>query len=475
MICTRFGHVLRKNCALRKPVLARCFSNDQKSLSIDRSGLFQWAPQLDPVELAKVKQPESDFARYLKDRIRVRGPIPVAEYMREALTNPRYGYYMNRDVFGKEGDFTTSPEISQLFGEMVGIWCVSLWMQLGKPSKMRIVEFGPGRGTLMADVARTMTQFPGARESISIHLVDASPFLKDMQYCTLLRTLDRDSFDTLMMLKTESAHSEANSALPVMGPRRPGDSVTIASVPVSWHDTLETIPDGPTLILAHEFFDALPVYQFQVVRGQWCERLVDIDNSLQTPYHFRRVVSQGATPAVVMLMRRARDLARKQAKEGDAVEVCPAGVSIAQDFAKRIGQHRGAALIIDYGEDHPLTDSLMAIRKHKFVDLFDNPGSADLSAWVDFQSLRFAAAASKADVSTFGSVWQRDFLLRLGIEARATSLLQTMSEKDAADLYESYVRLLDPEQMGKSYKVMAFASKDLQPEGLAASFELTRT
>jgi NADH dehydrogenase [ubiquinone] 1 alpha subcomplex assembly factor 7 len=339
-------------------------------VQIDRSELYQWDKQPAETELAKVKQPETEFIRYLKDFIKIRGPIPVAEYMREVLTNPKFGYYMNRDVFGEKGDFTTSPEISQLFGEMVGIWVYSNWLQLGKPAQFRLVEFGPGRGTLMADVLRTASQFPGFSSAVSIHFIEASPYLKDMQYTSLLKCLKQ--------------------AVPQPLDRK--DSVQINGTHVSWHPSLETIPAGPTVVLAHEFFDALPVYQFQYTKRGWAERLVDLDTSLESPYHFRYVLAPGSTPAVVTFMRRARNM---NVAEGDSVEVCPAGVAVAHDIAKRVGQHKGAALLVDYGENRALAQSLQAIRAHKFVDVFDNPGSADLSAWVDFNSLRYAAQSSK--------------------------------------------------------------------------------
>ncbi|MBA0814372.1 hypothetical protein Gohar_020204, partial [Gossypium harknessii] len=220
------------------------------TISIDRSGLYS------PPEHSHDPSSDSELVKHLKGIIKFRGgPISVAEYMEEVLTNPKAGFYINRDVFGAEGDFITSPEVSQMFGEMVGVWAMCLWEQMGQPKRVNLVELGPGRGTLMADLLRGASKFKNFTESLHIHMVECSPVLQKLQHQSL-KCMDEEN-------TSEGVDKRSLS--------------TLAGTPVSWHATLEQVPFGlPTIIIAHEFYDALPVHQFQRGSRGWCEKMIDV-------------------------------------------------------------------------------------------------------------------------------------------------------------------------------------------------------
>ncbi|XP_078168991.1 NADH dehydrogenase ubiquinone complex I, assembly factor-like protein (DUF185) isoform X2 [Carex rostrata] len=332
-------------------------SSPTVAVSIDRSGLCN------PPEHTHEPSSESEIVKHLKSIIKFRGgPISVAEYMEEVLTNPKSGFYINRDVFGTSGDFITSPEVSQMFGEMIGVWVMCLWEQMGQPQNVNLVELGPGRGTLMSDLLRGSSKFENFTKSLNIHLVECSPVLQKIQY-EKLKCID-DSTDT------EGAIS------------------AITNTPVSWHASLEQVPSGScTIIIAHEFFDALPIYQFQKGARGWSEKMVDVSEDSK----FRFVLSPGPTPSLLYLARRCQWAPREEVSKLEQVEVCPSAMDLTCQIAKRIDTDGGGALIIDYGKDGLISDSLQAIRKHKFVHILDDPGSADLSAYVDFASIRHSA------------------------------------------------------------------------------------
>ena len=321
------------------------------------------------------------LATRLAKRIERDGPMPFAEYM--ALNNA--AYYAGRDPFGRGGDFITAPEISQMFGEIVGLWCVDAWERLGRPAVVRLVELGPGRGVLMADALRAARLQPAFRPEV--HLVETSPALRSLQ-----RT---HGFDAV------------------------------------WHDRVETVPGGPTIWIANEFFDALPVRQFLRVNGCWHERLVDRDGS-----GFRFV----AGPA----LRRAGS-----GEDGDMAEVSPAATGMAATLAARSGY----GIAIDYGYvEPPRQPTVQAVSAHAPVDPLSRPGEADMSAHVDFAAL--ARAGREAGAAVWGPVPQGDWLKRLGIEARAAQL----GGQEAA-----LARLTGGDAMGRLFRVLAFG-----PAGAAA-------
>ncbi|XP_075494051.1 LOW QUALITY PROTEIN: uncharacterized protein LOC142531712 [Primulina tabacum] len=381
------------------------------TIAIDRSALYH------PPEHSHEPNADSELVKHLKNIIKFRGgPITVAEYMEEVLTNPKAGFYINRDVFGADGDFITSPEVSQMFGEMIGVWAMCLWEQMGQPDRVNLVELGPGRGTLLADLLRGASKFKNFTDALQIHMVECSPALQKLQYQNL-KCVTEDVADQNTEKRTIS---------------------TLAATPVSWHTMFEQVPTGlPTIIIAHEFYDALPVHQFQKASRGWCEKMVDVaENS-----SFRFVLSPQPTPATLYLMQRFKWAETDEIPKIKNVEVCPKAMDLTREIAKRIGSDGGGALIIDYGLDGIVSDSLQAIRKHKFVDILDNPGSADLSAYVDFAAIRHSAEGISG-VSVHGPMTQSQFLGSLGINFRVEALLDNCNEEQAESLRTGYWRLV---------------------------------
>lgn len=417
-------------------------SEPSSSISIDRSGLYN------PPEHSHGPSSDSELVKHLKSIIKFRGgPISVAEYMEEVLTNPKAGFYINRDVFGAEGDFITSPEVSQMFGEMVGVWAMCLWEQMGRPNKVNLVELGPGRGTLMVDLLRGASKFNNFIESLHIHLVECSPTLKDLQHRNL-KCVDEDDSNEKKTIST------------------------IARTPVSWHAALEQVPSGvPTIIIAHEFYDALPVHQFQRASVGWREKMIDVAEDSG----FRLVLSPTPTPASVFLAKRCKWATKDEIDKLNQIEVCPSAMELTESICKRIGSDGGGALIIDYGQDGVVSDSLQAIRKHKFVHILDEPGTADLSAYVDFASIRHSAQEASENVYVYGPITQSQFLGALGINFRVDTLLQNCATEEQAELLQAgYWRLVGegeapfwegpedkaPIGMGTQYLAMAIVNKN---------------
>ncbi|KAK3015296.1 hypothetical protein RJ639_006934 [Escallonia herrerae] len=425
--------------------------NPSAKLSVDRSGLYN------PPGHSHEPSSDSELVKHLKGIIKFRGgPISVAEYMEEVLTNPKAGFYINRDVFGAEGDFITSPEVSQMFGEMIGVWAMCLWEQMGQPTKVNLVELGPGRGTLMVDLLRGSSKFKNFIQSLHIHMVECSPKLRKLQHLNLKCTDEDDS--------CENVEKQSVS--------------TLSGTPVSWHAALEQVPTGfPTIIIAHEFYDALPVHQFQKAQRGWCEKMVDVSEDSG----FRFVLSPQPTPAALYLMKRFKWAKTEGTNELNQVEICPKAMELTQTIAERISSDGGGALIIDYGLDGIISDSLQAIRKHKFVDILDDPGSADLSAYVDFAAVKHSAEEI-SDVSIHGPITQSQFLGSLGINFRVEALLRNCTEEQAESLRTGYWRLVGegeapfwegpdeqaPIGMGTRYLAMAIVNKK---QGIPVPFQ----
>ncbi|XP_062106699.1 uncharacterized protein LOC133818032 [Humulus lupulus] len=429
-------------------------SQPSATLSIDRSGLYT-----PPEHSHEPTTSDSELVKHLKGIIKFRGgPISVAEYMEEVLTNPKAGFYINRDVFGAEGDFITSPEVSQMFGEMVGVWAMCLWEQMEQPKKVNLVELGPGRGTLMVDLLRGVSKFKNFIESLHVHLVECSPTLQKLQHQNL-KCVDEDITDQVDK-RTIS---------------------TLAQTPVSWHAALEQVPSGvPTIIIAHEFYDALPVHQFQRASRGWSEKMVDVSEDST----FRFVLSPQPTPATLYLAKRCKWASTEEVTKLDQIEVCPKAMELTQTIADRISSDGGGALIIDYGTNGIVSDSLQAIRKHKFVNILDNPGSADLSAYVDFASIRHSAEEVSGGVAVYGPITQSQFLGSLGINFRVDALLPNCTDEQAESLRTGYWRLVGegeapfwegpdeeaPIGMGTRYLAMAIVNKK---QGVPVPFQLT--
>ncbi|CAK0783585.1 hypothetical protein CVIRNUC_006784 [Coccomyxa viridis] len=374
-------------------------------------------------ELPPSKESETPLVKHLKALIQFRGgPITVAEYMSEVLTNPTAGYYTQRTVFGSAGDFITSPEVSQLFGEMVGIWCVWMWQELGRPGQLRLVELGPGRGTLMADLLRSTATFPDFVRSVSVDLVEVSDALREQQRSSL-------------QCSTSAAPNTSGSC---------SYESNLSGAQVRWHRSLDDVTgDIPTLYIAHEFLDALPVHHFQRTSRGWRERLVDIAHDPGDAHHLRLVLAPNETPASKLLLPpRLAALSPDERDAVDMLEVCPQGMGLAAELAKRVSQEGGAALVVDYGRDAPYPDSLQAIREHSFVHLLSQPGLADLSAHVDFSALRSSVLEAEGNAACHGPITQAHFLEALGIRERLQGLLQTASQEEGEQLISGYYRLV---------------------------------
>jgi NADH dehydrogenase [ubiquinone] 1 alpha subcomplex assembly factor 7 len=356
------------------------------------------------------------LGRRLVRRIARHGPITLADYMAEALTHPDLGYYTTSEPFGAAGDFTTAPEISQMFGELLGLWCVDCWQRLGAPDPVLLVELGPGRGTLMADALRAARLAPEFLEAIEIHLVEASPLLQKQQHQAL-------------------------------ADHRP-----------DWHDNLGEVPEGPLLVLANEFFDALPVRQYERGAQGWCERLVVLGPDGAS-------LAFGLAPPSPLAARLVPP-ALSEAPVGSLVEVSPASLSLATELGRRVARHGGVALVVDYGRAGPETGAtLQAVREHQPHGVLESPGAADLTAHVDFAAL--AEAAREAGAAVHGPLAQSRFLGALGIEARAQALIAGASEGQARDVGTALRRLTDGNAMGELFKAMAIAAPALgTPAGL---------
>ncbi|KAI8596581.1 S-adenosyl-L-methionine-dependent methyltransferase [Dissophora ornata] len=358
--------------------------------------------------------------------------MSVAHFMRQVLVNPLSGYYMKGDVFGTQGDFITSPEISQMFGELLGIWFLVQWTNLGKPSHIQIAELGPGRGTLMMDMLRAASRFKDFRKAISgIHLIEASPGLRRVQREMLCG----------IPLSEEQADGGSREGIT--------SAVRKDGLRVHWHDVFEDLPGQFSLVVAHEFFDALPIYKFERTEEGWRELVVDLEDDPASPYHLRFVLAPGPTQASKAF---AEHPAYDHFQPGERIEISPDSFRVAHEMAKHINKNGGSALIIDYGKDHIQGDTLRGIHRHQFTHVLTHPGNVDLSADVDFEYLK---QATEKLVDSYGSVTQSHLLHSLGIGSRLDMLLAKAAASRREILIGSYHRLVDPKEMGNVYRVMA--------------------
>jgi len=379
------------------------------------------------------------------------GPLTLAEFMHEALTHPKYGYYTQGDVFGSRGDFVTSPEVSQMMGELVGIWTLCAWQQAGQPKEFRLVEVGPGRGTLMADLLRATSTFKDFANALRVHLVEVSKPMRRLQW-------------TMLRCQTMREHFGKNA-----GPNADTEDVGISFVSgatVQWHSDLEEVPSGPSVVLAHELLDALPTHRFLKTEHGWREVLVDLyDHEVEGEGScaLRFVLAPGETPASRLLLPpRLKALEPDEVAKLQAIEVSAKAMAYSQKIAQRIQEHGGAALLIDYGKDGPHESSLKAIKDHKFVDALHAPGKSDLSVDVDFSAIRQAVQEQGlgGDNKTMfhGPITQASLLHSLGIATRLESLVQHASEEQKESLLAGYERLVGTaESGGMGDKYMAVA------------------
>jgi NADH dehydrogenase [ubiquinone] 1 alpha subcomplex assembly factor 7 len=343
-------------------------------------------------------------------RISVAGPMPVSEYMSLCLTHPQHGYYTTRDPIGARGDFITAPEVSQMFGELIGIWMAASWKLMGSPTDVRVIELGPGRGTLMKDALRAATVMPGFVDAVVLHLIEISPTLQAQQEATLQRV----------------------------------------PTPIYWHHTLADVPKGPAIVIANEFFDALPIEQAIKTEEGWRERRVTVDAQGKFAYtvgrdsylHFDNV-----------LPKAVRDAPEQAIFEWRADKP-------AIDLGRRVMESAGAALIIDYGHaESAVGDTFQAVGRHSYANPLTAPGTLDLTAHVDFEAL--ARGIETMGAKTFGPIDQAVLLRRLGIETRAARLKGTSSKPRAIDLALGRLIGTGHYGMGSLFKAMAVAHPKL--------------
>ena len=334
------------------------------------------------------------------------GPMRVSDYMSLCLGHLEHGYYMARDPFGTEGDFTTAPEISQLFGEVLAAWVADVWVKLGS-GRLHLVEFGPGRGTLMADLLRLLLSVEGVKDALSVHLVETSPHLKKRQ---------------------EDALSEHN---------------------ITWHESSDSLPeDAPLIVIGNEFLDALPVRQFLFHEGRWCEQMV--------------VIQDDALVLAPIETRQA--IAAPNARESDIYERNDTAHGIMRDIASRLHTQGGAGLFFDYGFKGPaFGDTLQAVKDHKYCGIFESPGEADLTAHVDFEPL--ITIARQEGLHSYPLLPQGKFLVNIGIEVRAYNVLAKANDVQEKNILEGLYRLTDPSQMGELFKVFCVSGKNLRCSG----------
>jgi SAM-dependent MidA family methyltransferase len=333
----------------------------------------------------------------LTARIRATGPITLADYMAEALGH----YYATRDPLGRAGDFTTAPEISQMFGELLGLCLAQAWLDQGAPTPVTLAELGPGRGTLMADALRATARVPGFAPTV--HLVETSPSLRAAQARLLPQA--------------------------------------------TWHDTVATLPESPLLLIANEFLDALPIRQFVRAGQMWQERMIGLSGDTLT----FGLAPPAPVPALADRMADTHD--------GDIVEHCPALAPIVSEIARRIATHGGAALFVDYGDWRSRGDTLQALRKHAYADPLTAPGDADLTAHVDFESIARAAAPARVSAMTTQSA----LLRALGIDTRAAILARNLTGPALESHRAALHRLTDPAQMGHLFKAIAIHPPNAPP------------
>jgi len=355
----------------------------------------------------------------IRRRIAAAGPMPVNEYMTLCLADAEHGYYTTRDPFGAGGDFITAPEVSQMFGEMIGLWMAAVWKQMGSPENLRVVELGPGRGTMMKDALRAAKVMPAFRDAVIIHLVEISPALVAYQQ----RTLEP------------------------------------LSMPIYWHPALADVPAGPAIVLANEFFDALPINQAVKSERGWHERLIEIDSAGYLAFTI--------APDPIPQFDRLLPPAVRNAPDDSIFEWRSDNVGF--DLGTRLARDGGAALVIDYGHAQSAAgETLQAVGKHAYANPLSTPGGIDLTAHVDFQALGNAIEAM--GTNGYGPITQSQLLRRLGIVIRAASLKAKAADAVAAEIDAALNRLISEGEagMGALFKAAAFAHPSL---GVPPGFE----
>lgn len=345
-------------------------------------------------------------------QIRANGPMSIASYMALCLTHPREGYYKQADPLGPRGDFVTAPEITQMFGELIGFFCVNLWQQMGEPKSFTLLELGPGRGTLMQDALRVSGRAPGFTDALHLQLYETSEQLRAQQ------------------------------------------AIRLSQYNPYWPSDVDAVSDDPLIVVANEFFDALPIRQFVKGETGWHERLIGLKGGKRSFGLSPTPIPDSAMPEAV-----------RSAAPGEVYEVSLAAADVMQKLGKAVARLGGAILAIDYGHGKTQTgETLQALQRHAYADPLDAPGEADLSAHVDFGAL--AAAANGVGLTVQPLATQAYFLRRLGIVERAATL-SAANPSEAADIEGALERLTGADQMGELFKVFCAASPGLAPSGFS--------
>ncbi len=339
--------------------------------------------------------------RIIGSEIQADGPISLSRFMQTCLTHSKHGYYTIQDSIGKTGDFVTAPEISQLFGEMIGIWLLSMWELQGQRPQVNLIELGPGKGTLMADILRVSRQFPAFMDALQVHLVEVSPRLTALQK----------------------------------------DVITNAEC--HWYTELNEVPHGFSYIIANEFFDALPIDQYVKTQTGWAELRVDHG---ENRFHVQRTAPR-TNPDL--------DLIYPDTQTGSIIEPSAQRDDLAFMLGQRLRAHGGAALIVDYGTWSGTGDTFQALRNHQSVSPFENLGKADLTSHVDFKNIARLSGCDHRFTT------QGEFLEYLGITERAEKLCQAVKEATAQRVIDGHRRLTHPDEMGRLFKVLALYSNTL--------------
>eukprot|EP01083_Nonionella_stella_P077193 210647_1 len=490
------------------------------------------------------------LAKILSDRIKTSGPIPVSEYMQECLTNEKHGYYTTKKqtigLPGK-GDFLTSPEISSIYGQLLMIWCVNTWEQLGKPKRFHLVELGPGKGTLISGILQTSTKVKDFSRALNIHLVEKSPELIRTQR-KKLEVFDSDNVMSLPGKEIRSDEKSTQSGVihpgqdragviwpdgrnPVpssttnstpgsfskqtpgsspnqtpgpfpnhtpgssrSGPLSPDDIENMpweelskrtedllselkgmtspetrlqcgltkqGNVEVTWHPSVNSLPkDAPLIIIAHEFFDALPVKQFELTEFGWRERMIDVDKNSE--HGFKYVLAKSSTKDSEYFCKDIKNQSGSQKLEiGLRFEVCPETLKISDALAERINFQRGTLLAIDYGADGMMSSTMQAVKEHKKVSVFQEPGEVDLTAHVNFRAIR-KQMSRQANVNDNDLVDQTHFLCACGLRPLVEQYVEGKSSDEKQSTFDVANKLADPEGMGGHFKYMCAAHKDIK-------------
>jgi len=348
----------------------------------------------------------------IKRQISLEGPIGIGEYMSICLSDPHAGYYTTRAPFGSDGDFVTAPEISQMFGELIGIWCVSMWRNMGEPAHFNLVEMGPGRGTLMADLLRAASIAPGFHKAAKINLIEISQPLRNQQANGLAK------FD----------------------------------VQVSWLNDVQQVDALPTIYVGNEFLDALPFRQYVKTKFHWIERVVGLAND---------ALCYSTGPGIFDKKELPKN--HDSQPDGTIFEVSRAREAVVQFIAEHMAENKGAALLIDYGHlEHGFGDTFQAIAKHQFVDPLNDPGNADLTSHVDFSAFeKYFNEGVNCKLTN-----QTEFLLKLGLLERAGSLGQGKTAEEQQSIEQAVERLAGGDQMGDLFKVLLAGSQGIDLVGI---------